>query len=303
MKIKSNGIELHYAVEGSGPWVVMSHSLACDASMWDEQARALRGHYRVLRFDTRGHGRTSAPPGPYTLEQMAEDLHGLLSGLGIAETHFVGISMGGMIGQVFALTYPTLVRSLILCDTTSRYPAEAWPIWEERIRIVESTGMEPLVEPTLQRWFTAPFRERRQEVMDRVVSWLTAAPQPGPLTHAGQATDDDNSGASSGDGDGLVEPGETIELGLTLANAGDAAASGVTATISTDNGYVTISARSDSGVAYGRFLYIPPIFGIAAIIKPTFWPKRSRRRTHHQTSKPMSTVTATIVSAWPKRVA
>ncbi len=121
MKQSANGIEINYVIEGDGPVVTMSHSLACNLSMWDEQVRALRERYRVLRFDTRGHGQTSAPPGPYSLDQLADDLHGLLSGLGIERTHFVGLSMGGMIGQVFALKRPTMVESLVLCDTTSRH--------------------------------------------------------------------------------------------------------------------------------------------------------------------------------------
>ena len=123
MKLTANGIEIHYAFEGEGPVVTLGHALGTNLSMWDEQARALNGRYRVLRFDTRGHGQTSAPPGPYALEQLAEDVHGLLTGLRITETHFVGLSMGGMIGQIFALKYPQMVRSLVLCDTTSRYPA------------------------------------------------------------------------------------------------------------------------------------------------------------------------------------
>ena len=73
MKISANGIEINYEIEGAGPVVTMSHSLACNLSMWDEQVRALRGRYRVLRFDTRGHGRTSAPAGAYSLAQMADD--------------------------------------------------------------------------------------------------------------------------------------------------------------------------------------------------------------------------------------
>jgi 3-oxoadipate enol-lactonase len=179
MKLKANGIDIHYVIEGDGPVVTMSHSLGCNLSMWDDQARALRDRYRVLRFDTRGHGQSSAPPGPYSLEQMAEDLRGLLTGLGIAETHFVGLSMGGMIGQVFALKYPAMIQSLVLCDTTSRYPKEGASVWEERIRTVEAKGMEPMVEPTLQRWFTAPFREQRRDVMDRVRAMLRSTPPQG----------------------------------------------------------------------------------------------------------------------------
>src|SRR6267378_77504 len=81
MKIKTNGIELNYVVEGSGPWLVMSHSLACDLSMWDEQAEVLRRNFKVLRFDTRGHGNSDAPAGEYTLDMLAYDVHGLLQGL------------------------------------------------------------------------------------------------------------------------------------------------------------------------------------------------------------------------------
>ena len=106
MKLKANGIEIHYDKQGSGPVVTLSHSLGCNLHMWDEQAKALASRYTVLRFDTRGHGQTSAPEGAYSLEQMSDDLKGLLDGLGITETHFVGLSMGGMIGQTFALRHP-----------------------------------------------------------------------------------------------------------------------------------------------------------------------------------------------------
>lgn len=179
MKLRANGIDIHYSIEGEGPVVTMSHSLGCNLAMWDDQARALKGRYRVLRFDTRGHGQTSAPPGPYSLEQLAEDLQGLLRGLGIAETHFVGLSMGGMIGQVFALKYPGMIQSLVLCDTTSRFPEGVGSMWAERIRAVEAKGMEPMVEPTLQRWFTAPFREQRYDVVDRVRTMLRDTPPQG----------------------------------------------------------------------------------------------------------------------------
>src|SRR5215813_4253361 len=105
MKLKANGIEINYEKQGRGP---------------------------VVRFDTRGHGQSSAPEGAYSLDQMCDDLKGLLDGLGIKETHFVGLSMGGMIGQTFALKHLTMIKSLVLCDTTSRYPAAAAPVWEER---------------------------------------------------------------------------------------------------------------------------------------------------------------------------
>lgn len=179
MKITANGIDIHYTIEGEGPLVTLSHSLGCNLSMWDDQAQALKERYCVLRFDTRGHGDTSAQPGRYTLEQMVEDVHGLLAGLGITATHFVGLSMGGMIGQLFALEYPEMVESLVLCDTTSRWPDGSAPIWEERIQTVQASGMEPLVEPTIERWFTASFRERRRDVTDRIRAMLRATPPEG----------------------------------------------------------------------------------------------------------------------------
>ncbi|HZF24163.1 MAG TPA: 3-oxoadipate enol-lactonase [Burkholderiales bacterium] len=168
MKVNSNGIGINYAVEGKGPWVVLSHSLACNHSMWDEQADALKRHYRVLRFDTRGHGGSDAPDGAYTLDMLAEDLLGLLDSLSIEETHFVGLSMGGMIGMTFALAHPDRFRSLVLCDTSSRIPAEATPVWEGRIKTAAEQGMEPLVEPTLQRWFTEAFYKSNKAMMKRV---------------------------------------------------------------------------------------------------------------------------------------
>lgn len=179
MKIEANGIEIHYVMEGEGPVVTLSHSLGTDLSMWDEQAQALRGRYRVLRYDTRGHGRTSAPAGAYTLEELAEDVRALLAALGIRETHFVGLSMGGMIGQVFTLAHPEMVRSLTLCDTTAYYPPEAAPVWQERIRTVEAKGMEAMVGPTLERWFTAPYRRRRPDVMERVGAMIRGTPPEG----------------------------------------------------------------------------------------------------------------------------
>ena len=176
MKISANGISMNYTLDGpaSAPVVTLSHSLATDLSMWDPQMKALTARYRVLRYDTRGHGSTDAPAGAYSLDQLAEDARALLRALGIARTHWIGLSMGGMIGQTLALATPDLFLSLGLCDTSSRVPAEAKPQWQERIKTAETQGMEPLVEPTIGRWFTAPFREQRKDVVDRVRAMIRA---------------------------------------------------------------------------------------------------------------------------------
>ena len=179
MKISANGIDINYLVEGEGPWLTMSHSLACNLHMWDEEAKRLSKRYKVLRYDTRGHGQSSAPAVAYTLEMLADDLHALLQALGVQSTHFVGLSMGGMIGQTFALKYPGVFKSLALCDTTSRYPAEAAPVWADRIKTVEAQGMESMVASTLERWFTPTYRKGRPEVVEKVAAMIRSTPVPG----------------------------------------------------------------------------------------------------------------------------
>ncbi len=184
MKTNANGINVNYVLEGpaNAPVVTLSHSLATDSSMWEPQLAALRERYRVLWYDTRGHGGTDAPGGAYSLDLLAEDAARLLAALGIQRTHWVGLSMGGMIGQALALKSPELLTSLALCDTSSRIPAEAKSAWADRIKTAETRGMEPLVEPTLGRWFTAPFRERSKDVVGRVAAMIRSTP---PLGYAG----------------------------------------------------------------------------------------------------------------------
>jgi 3-oxoadipate enol-lactonase len=179
MRIETNGIRLHYRVSGKGPWVTLSHALACDLSMWDAQIAALDAHYSVLRYDARGHGASDVPPGPYRFEQFADDVIGMWDTLGIERSHFVGLSMGGMIGQHLALRAPRRIDRLVLADTSSRYPADVLPVWAERIRVVREQGMEPMIVPTLERWFTAPYRAAHPDVMERIGSLIRSTPVEG----------------------------------------------------------------------------------------------------------------------------
>jgi 3-oxoadipate enol-lactonase len=179
MKVKANGIDIHYDIEGEGPWLTMSHSLACNLSMWDPQMPVLTGKFKVLRFDTRGHGQSGAPEGDYTLEQLADDVKGLLDALGIRQTHWAGLSMGGMIGQAFALKYPGVLQSMVLADTTSRRPPEAAKMWGDRIQTARTKGMDALVESTLARWFTEPYRNARKDVMRRIGDDIRKTPVAG----------------------------------------------------------------------------------------------------------------------------
>ncbi len=180
MQITANGIRMNYELTGpeTAPVVTLSHSLAANLHMWDDQMPAL-ANYRVLRYDTRGHGGSEAPAGDYTLEQLAEDAAALLEALGIERTHFVGLSMGGMIGQTLALMRPELLRSLVLCDTSSRIPPETAPAWDERIATAREKGMEALVEPTIERWFSPAFCTREPDKVDAVREMIRTTPVAG----------------------------------------------------------------------------------------------------------------------------
>lgn len=176
MKIAVDGYQIGYDLAGSpsAPTVVLSHALGVSRAIWDHQMEPLLRDFRVLRYDTLGHGETDVPPGPYTLDRLAHQAAGLLGALGIGRVHFVGLSLGGMIGQLLAVTRPDLLSGLALCSTTSRVFPDALPLWQERIRVVESEGMEPLVEVTVGRWFTHAFRDAHPDIVDGVRGLIRA---------------------------------------------------------------------------------------------------------------------------------
>jgi 3-oxoadipate enol-lactonase len=179
--VEANGITIRYALSGrkDAPCVVLSHSLGSSLSMWEPQMACMEEDFRVLRYDTRGHGGTDAPEGPYSLEQLGEDVIGLLDRLGVERAHWVGLSMGGMIGQALALTHPRRLISLALCDTAAALPDDAQPVWEERIQRARRGGMQALMEETLSRWFTAPFLHRNPPGVGRIREEFLSTPVAG----------------------------------------------------------------------------------------------------------------------------
>jgi 3-oxoadipate enol-lactonase len=184
--IHANGIDIRYDIAGQGPWLMLSHSLATDLSLWDDQMAALTARFRVLRFDTRGHGGSSAPDQPYDFPLLAADVIGLMDVLDVRHADFVGISMGGMIAQHVALTAPERIDRLVLVSTTSGYPPEARAMWGDRIAAVRAQGIEPLVAPTLERWFTPAWRQTHPAVMARIGGLIRATPATGYIG-SGQA--------------------------------------------------------------------------------------------------------------------
>jgi len=170
MIIEANGIRMNYEISGArdAPIVMLSHSLGCRLDMWDAQVPVLEGRFRVLRYDTRGHGATDAPEGAYTMALLGQDALALLDALQIREVHWIGLSMGGMIGQYIALNHPHRFKSIVLCDTAGAMPEENQPLWDERIDAARRKGMEALVEVTMERWFTRSFLDRRPPEVDRI---------------------------------------------------------------------------------------------------------------------------------------
>ena len=181
MRIRANGIEMNYELSGreGAPVVALSHSLACNLAMWIPQMEALEPDFRVLRYDIRGHGQSQATPGPYTLELLGEDVIGLLDTLGIDKVHWVGLSLGGMIGQCIALNYGHRLRSLALCDTSAIIPEGSQPVWRERIDTVRTKGVQSLLEQTLERWFTPSFLSQNPPMLEVIRKEFIATPAEG----------------------------------------------------------------------------------------------------------------------------
>ncbi len=184
MKLAVDGTNLNFETHGAidddaRPWVVLSHSLACDRTMWSPQIPELGRRYRVLALDTRGHGGSEASPPPYTFDQLADDARAVIQSLRIQRPHFVGLSLGGMIGQTYALRFPGTLASLTLADTASRWPTAALATFAERARTALTEGMEPLVTPTLARWFTPAFHQSHPTEVARIGALIRATPPAG----------------------------------------------------------------------------------------------------------------------------
>ncbi|MEN9763872.1 MAG: hypothetical protein RI906_3698 [Pseudomonadota bacterium] len=170
----------YFCFGSQGPWVVLSHSLATDHTFWEPQINALvRSGWRVLAYDTRGHGTSPCPPGPWSLDDLADDALALLDQLNIDRAHFVGLSMGGMIGQHLALKAPQRLASLVLSCTSSAYPPGARAMWDERIALVRGQGMQAVVAGTLERWFTPTYRAENPGMMARIAHMIRRTPVEG----------------------------------------------------------------------------------------------------------------------------
>jgi 3-oxoadipate enol-lactonase len=151
--------KLNYISQGRGPTVVLSHALGCDLHMWDEVAARLERNFTVLRYDHRGHGRSEVPPGPYSIEAMADDAAALLDRCGDEAVHFVGISLGGMVAQQVAVRHPQLVNSIVVANSSSHFDETSRAMWRSRVETVLNLGVPAIADVALTRWFTPSFED------------------------------------------------------------------------------------------------------------------------------------------------
>ncbi|MGD8291088.1 MAG: alpha/beta fold hydrolase [Desulfobacterales bacterium] len=181
MKILVNDIQINYKMTGreGAPVVMLSHSLASSMVMWNPQLTSLEANFQVLRYDMRGHGDSEAPDGAYTLELLVDDAVALLDGLTIDRVHFVGLSIGGMIGQGLGLNHRDRLLSLTLCDTSAIMPDEAQPILLDRIAAARENGMSEQVEGTLERWFTPQYLQKNPPEVEMIRQQIAATPLAG----------------------------------------------------------------------------------------------------------------------------
>ena len=181
MFLKAHGIVQHFALEGSRdkPFLVFANSLGSDLRIWDGVVSHLVGKFTIIRYDKRGHGLSDVPAPPYSLDDLVLDLVGLLDALEIKEATICGLSVGGVIAQGLAISRPDRVRGLVLCDTGMRIGSFA--SWEERIATVKESGLSKLVGPSMERWFSAAFREHRSVEMQGYANMLLRIPAAGYL--------------------------------------------------------------------------------------------------------------------------
>src|SRR3982074_624882 len=197
MKIKANGIEINYQADGpeGAPWLIFSNSLAANLTMWDDQARELKQAYRVLRYDQRGHGGTEVTAGRYSFELLMADVIALMDALAIKKAHLAGLSMGGATALGLAETHPDRLDPVIVCDTPRQSPPPSAHQWEERIVMAQKQGMEPLVEPTIGRWFPPEVLKANPPHLDKVRRMIRTTPVNGFIGCAAALADHDYASA------------------------------------------------------------------------------------------------------------
>lgn len=187
----SDGVQLHFRLDGpeTAPVLILSNSLGTNLEMWQPQMAALALRFRVLRYDTRGHGQSGLSPSPYQVDTLGKDVLALLDALGIARAHFCGLSMGGMTGMWLGVHAPDRIGRLALCNTAAKIGTP--DVWNSRIATVEKGGIEAILSGVIQRWFTEDFANRQPREVERIAAMLLATSPQGYCAACGAVRDMD----------------------------------------------------------------------------------------------------------------
>jgi 3-oxoadipate enol-lactonase len=163
-----DGCIIHAELEGPerAPVLMLSNSLGTNLHMWDDQVAPFTRHFRLVRYDRRGHGRSGVPKGPYTMERLGRDVLGVLDALGIQKINWCGLSMGGMVGMWLGANAASRIDKLVLSNTSAYFPDKT--VWEGRIKFVREKGLEGIVDANMERWFTKDFREHAPVAMAKM---------------------------------------------------------------------------------------------------------------------------------------
>jgi len=185
---------LNYQLDGpeGAPVLVLSNSLGTNLHMWDTQVPAFAAHFRVLRYDTRGHGQSLVTEGPYSIEQLGRDVLSLLDALEIDKAHFCGLSMGGLIGQWLGINAPGRLDRLVVCNTAAKIASPE--VWNPRIETVlrdREAAMVGLRDASIARWFTPAYSEANPESAKRITDMLAATSPEGYAANCAAVRDAD----------------------------------------------------------------------------------------------------------------
>src|SRR3984885_10279702 len=186
-----SGARFHYRLDGAAdaPAIVLSNSLGTNLNMWDAQIPAFAQRFRVLRYDSRGHGLSEVTPSPYTIAGLAQDVVGLLDALQIPTAHYCGISVSGLIGQWLGIHAPKRFESLTLCNTAARIGSPDG--WNSRIAAVRGHGIAPIANGVVARWFTEDFAKREPTWVESARQMLLHTPPEGYAATCAALRDED----------------------------------------------------------------------------------------------------------------
>ena len=175
----SNDATINYATFGDAnkPAVIFSNSLGTNYSMWQQQFNHFKNDYFVICYDTRGHGASTAPQGPYSIEQLGQDVIHLLDHLNINKATFCGISMGGLTGQWLAIHQPERFNHVIVCNTAAKIGQEQ--AWLDRAKLVREQGLQPIAATAASRWFTESFIQSQAQIVQSLSNDLAASSAEG----------------------------------------------------------------------------------------------------------------------------